>query len=128
MSDYGELAKRAASMARKGISPVEAWESSAKKIFPTQKSSREKGCPKCAFLGLAEEGLIKGVPAGRYTTSKDNKRYALAAIDLLRANPPLSDDTAHMWRIVMQGTEKQHNEQMNVVSSLWQNGDIQDAI
>jgi hypothetical protein len=128
MSDYGEIAKLASSMARKGISPIKAWESSAQKTFPTQKSSREKGCPKCTFLGLAEEGLIKGVPAGSYTSSKNNKHYALAAIDLLRANPSLSGNTAHMWRMVMQGTEKQHNQQMNVVSSLWQNGDIQDAI
>ena len=127
MSDYGELARFAASAARQGMNPVEAWKASALEVFPTQKSSREKGCPRCAFLGLAEEGLIKGVPSGSYTRSKDNKRYALAAVNLLRTNPSIAGDTDKMWQAIMAGTEKQHNEQMVVVSALWQNGDLQDA-
>lgn len=127
MSNYGELAKLAASIARQGKSPVEAWEASALKIFPTKKSSREKDCPRCAFLGLAEEGVIKGVPPGSYTRSKDNKRYALAAFDLLRTDPSIAGNTDKMWQTIMAGTEKQHNEQMCVVSALWQNGDFQDA-
>jgi len=127
MSNYGDLAKLAASASRQGTSPIEAWKSSAQKIFPTKKASQEKPCPKCVFLGLAEEGLIRGVPPGKYTRSKDNKRYGLAAVDLLRANPSLAGDTDKMWQTIMAGTDKQHNEQMCVVSALWKNGDLQDA-
>ena len=32
-----------------------------------------------AFLGLCEEGLVKGIPAGKYSASKDNKQYAVRA-------------------------------------------------
>ncbi len=127
MSNYGELAKLAASRARQGATPVDAWKSSAEDIFPTKKASREKGCPKCAFLGLAEEGLIRGVPPGHYTRSTDNKRYALAALKALRADPDLASDIKKLWATVMTGVKKQHNEQMCVVSALWQNGDLDNA-
>jgi hypothetical protein len=46
-------------------------------------SAQKKGCPRGAFLGLCEEGLVKGIPAGNYTTSKDNKAYAVRAAELL---------------------------------------------
>ncbi len=124
MSNYGELAILAAQKARDGLEPEQAWKDSAEIIFPTQKASREKGCPKCAFLGLAEEGLIRGVPAGDYTRSKDNKRYALDAVSEIHTNPSLSDDVVKLWEAVMKGKQKQHNEQMIVVTTLWKNRDI----
>ena len=124
MSNYGELAKLAASYARQGTRPADAWGKSAREIFPTQKASREKPCPKCAFLGLAEEGLVQGVPPGNYTKSRDNKRYALMAVKALRTDPDLVNDAKRLWEIVMAGEEKQHNEQMCVVLALWQNGDL----
>ena len=124
MSSYGELAKLAASRARQGANPVEAWKDAAEDVFPTKKASREKGCPKCAFLGLAEEGLIRGVQPGRYTRSRDNKHYALVAVAALRSDPELANDADRLWEIVMDGVTKKHNEQMCVVSALWQNGDI----
>ena len=127
MSNYGKLATQAAASARKGINPVDAWKISAEDVFPRQKASREKGCPKCVFLGLAEEGLIRGVPQGSYTTSKSNKQYALAALTSLRDDPNLAEDTGKLWSIVMAGVEKKHNEQMSVVVALWQNGDLENA-
>ena len=127
MSNYGKLATIAATRARKGANPIAAWKLSAEEVFPNKKASREKGCPKCAFLGLAEEGLIRGVPPGSYTSSKRNKQYALAALATLRENPNLAEDTEKLWAIVIAGEEKQHNEQMSVVAELWQNGDLESA-
>ncbi|MBD3351569.1 MAG: hypothetical protein GF364_08785 [Candidatus Lokiarchaeota archaeon] len=123
MSKYGQVAIDAARAARKGASPVDAWKEAAHRMFPTQKASRDKGCPKCAFLGLAEDGLIKGVPRGSYTNSADNKRYAVNAVGQIRANANLLNDKRTLWKLVSGGA-KQHNGQIDVVVDLWNNDDI----
>ena len=117
----------AADDGREGGAPKDAWRRAAERIFPNQKSSQDKGCPRCAFLGLAEEGLIVGIPRGKYTNSADNKRYAIRAVELLREQPHLSDAPHCLWRLVVReepDPDKSHNNQMDVVVSLWQNGDI----
>lgn len=124
MSKYGNVAVIAAEMARSGLSPIEAWKVLAKVVFPTQPASRDKGCPKCAFLGLAEEGLIQGVSRGQYTKSLSNKLYAVEGVKLLRAEPDLAGNSEGMWERIMSGRIKKHNEQMSVVTALWKNRDI----
>ena len=127
MSKYGEVACMVADDAREGGAPKDAWRRATKRIFPNQKSSQDKGCPRCAFLGLAEEGLVAGIPRGKYTNSTDNKRYAIRAVELLRAQPHLSDAPHSLWRLVVRqepDPNKIHNNQMDVVFSLWQNGNI----
>lgn len=124
MSKYGYLAIRAAKAARNGVSPVQAWKDAAKEVFPDSASSREKGCPKSAFLGLAEEGLLRDILVGNYTRSKDNKRYALDAVSVIRANFNITHDAKELWQTVINGEDKAHNYQMDVVLALWGNGDI----
>lgn len=124
MSKYGKVAVMAAEMARNGLNPIEAWRVSAKVVFPTQPPSRDKGCPKYAFLGLAEEGLVQGVSKGQYTKSMLNKLYAVEGVNLLRAEPELAGNPEGMWERIMSGRYKQHNEQMSVVTALWNNRDI----
>lgn len=63
----------------------EIWLKYAQKNFES-KSSQKKGCPKNTFLGLCEEGLVKGISKGKYTKSVKNKEYALKAIELLKQN------------------------------------------
>jgi len=123
MSKYGQVAVTAASLARSGMNPLDAWQIAARQVFSTQNASRDKACPKCAFLGLAENGLIKGVPQGRYTKSVDNKRYAVSAVNQIQNNPNLANNTTQLWQIVS-GGNKQHNGQLDVVIGLWSNGDI----
>jgi len=41
--------------------PCSAWDEAAVYVFPTQLSLRKKVCPRSAFLGLCEEGKVKGV-------------------------------------------------------------------
>ena len=60
MSKYGNVACLAAGKAREGKALQAAWNESAQKVFPNQPASRDEGCPRCAFLGLTEEGLISG--------------------------------------------------------------------
>ncbi|MCD6168304.1 MAG: hypothetical protein J7J33_03240 [Caldisericia bacterium] len=60
---------------------TEAWD---KVVEKEGSSTAQKGCPKGAFLGLCEEGMVKGIPPGSYTASEKNKQYAIKAVDLLR--------------------------------------------
>ena len=125
MPKYGKAAVRALAIYRGGVaSPRDAWNDAVEKIFLGSKSSQEKGCPRDAFLGLCEEGLVCDVPHGKYTRSKDNKRYAVDAVNILRNGPCLAKDITTLWNKVLGGQIKAHNGQMDVVVALWQNGDI----
>jgi hypothetical protein len=96
------------------------WESAMAKLYPTSPSARKKGCPRGAFLGLCEEGLVRGIPAGRYTSSKDNKEYAVRAAALLTEGKQ-NWSISSLWRAVAIDLEKTHNSQMDVVLALWNN-------
>jgi hypothetical protein len=119
---YGEaalMATREGSSA--GISPVARWESAMQKLYPSSPTARRKSCPRGAYLGLCEEGLIKWIPAGRYTASRDNKDYAVRAAALL-AEGNQSWSTSTLWRAVTNDPERTHNSQMDIVLALWNNG------
>jgi hypothetical protein len=90
------------------------------KLYPTSPAARKKGCPRGAFLGLCEEGLVKGIPAGRYTSSNDNKDYAVRAAALLIEGKQ-SWSTSSLWRAVEYDPAKTHNGQMDIVLALWKN-------
>jgi len=126
MNKYGQAAVQAARMLSIGsVSfPQDAWERATSEIFGKGTPSQKKGCPKGAFLGLCEEGYVKGVPPGNYTNSTKNKRYAIQAVNLLRKDPTLSNDPKSLWALVMQGEPKSHNSQMDVVAALWHEGFI----
>jgi len=101
------------------LNPVDAWNNNAKDMFPDKPDSQTKSCPKSAFLGLCEDGLVSGVKSGSYTTSKLNKGYALAALSHLKFNPNLSEK--ELWSLV---SDKQPNNQMAVVKALYSQGYI----
>ena len=90
------------------------------KLYPTSSAARKKPCPRGAFLGLCEEGLVIGIPAGRYTRSLDDKSYAIRAVALLTEGKQHWSTTA-LWQAVTNGAEKTHNSQMDVVLALWNN-------
>lgn len=82
-----------------GGNPKEAWQKAAKAIMPIR-SPQEKGCPKTAFLGLCEEGLVKGIKKGikkgKYTrpykgSGNPNKTHAINAFNLLKKKPEYAD-------------------------------------
>jgi hypothetical protein len=122
MNKYAEVALRATKLMRASAcaSPVESWHLAAREVFPGKVPSQKKGCPKGAYLGLCEEGLVAGVPAGHYTKSRDNKAYAVEAVRLLVGEPGLaSEGPSALWQRVMNGTLKAQNHQMDVVLALW---------
>jgi hypothetical protein len=126
MTKYGTVAVNAARLLTTGLveSPREAWSRAASDVFGPGTSGAQKGCPKDAFLGLCEKGLVKGVPAGRYTRSEKNKAYALDAVALLETKPGLATRPRALWAAVMGGESKAHNGQMDVVVALWNQGTL----
>ncbi|CAM4470617.1 DUF6979 family protein [Paenibacillus typhae] len=104
--------------------PLTAWNAAASDVFVEGTWTQRKGCPKNAFLGLCEDGLVRGIPKGNYTYRSDslNKAYAVQAVKLLKANPELASDRNVLWKEVMKDVKKSHNSQMDVVLALWKSG------
>lgn len=116
---YGRTAVDAAKMCElnSNLSPSDAWRKSVV-LHTSSKSSQEKGCPRSAFLGLCENGFIKGVtPRGTAGVTR-NGQYAISAAQLLiRENEPYAHGPASLWRKVV-GVDKKSNGQMQVVIAL----------
>jgi hypothetical protein len=125
---YGQAALKAVELFQSGEygSPTDAWDRAASELFVKSAAGRRKGCPRNTFLGLCEEGLIKGIPADTYTSSKRNKAYALEGLTLLRNGSGMCSTSVELWRAVTKGKHKAYNQQMVVVLSLWNNGLIFD--
>ncbi len=124
MNKYGNAAVRAVKFYTNGqaTTPQDAWEMATIAIFRDGTASQTKGCPKGAFLGLCEVGLVKGIPGGIYTNSTKNKSYAVRAISILKHDPSYGSNIEQLWLAAIGGVEKKHNSQMNVVLALWNNG------
>jgi len=60
---YGEAALMATRHGSSGdINPLARWESAMENLYPTSPAARKKGCPRGAFLGLCEAGLLRAYP------------------------------------------------------------------
>ena len=121
MNKYAQVAIKAIELVNeKNIDIINAWKICANEVFGDTLSAR-KGCPKNAFLGLCEEGMILGIEKGNYTTSLKNKRYALDAVDQIRMDRSLVNNPTTLWKKVV-ASNKTHNQQMNVVCELYKAG------
>lgn len=120
MGQYGKTAIRAVQLiqAEETKSPSEAWETAAAQVIKAL-TSRKKSCPRDAFLGLCEEGLVRGIPSAVYTDSIKNKAYAVEAARLLKTNPDMEQST--LWSTATHDSGIQHNGQIDVVLALHNN-------
>jgi hypothetical protein len=103
-----------------GTSATARWELALEKLYPTSPVARKKGAPRGAFLGLCEDGLVQGIPAGDYSASKLNKGYAVRAIALLLEGAQHWSKSA-LWQSVTDGSGKEENGQIDIVLALWNN-------
>lgn len=126
MGKYGLAATKAINIILNNLAetPVKAWELATSEVFGEGTAAQKKGCPKGAFLGLCEEGKVKGIRRGSYSRSRKNKEYALKAIEILKNNHNLSTQPDELWRIIQYNKIKVHNQQMDVVCTLWNKGYI----
>ena len=113
MNKYAQIALLAADLVDKGDDPVAAWEYASCSVLKKGSSSQTKSCPKNTFLGIY----------GVNTTSK-NGMYARKAKEWLDNNPETDITAEKLWEIVMDGEEKKHNSQMEVVLELHRNKKI----
>ena len=72
MTKYGRATIRALELSIMGIPPHDAWKQATEELFPNSPTGRDKGCPKGAFLGLCQEGYVKGIAPRKCTDSLDN--------------------------------------------------------
>ncbi|MEH7112467.1 hypothetical protein V7124_08790 [Neobacillus niacini] len=122
MGKYGQAAVDAASLVSTNplVTPRDAWNLATTEIFGKGTSSQLKGCPRSTFLGLCEEGYIKGVaPGNNHLKSTKNKEYGIKAVALLKKDPSLVEDVSQLWYKVVEGEVKVHNSQMDIVVTLW---------
>lgn len=126
MTKYAKAALDAMKRIENGETPQLAWENATIEVFGKGTASQEKGCPKGAFLGLCEKGLVKGVCPGSYLTNSatnKNKRYALASLELFKKEQVIPEDRRAFWRRVP-GTTKSMNGQLDVLFALAEAGCI----
>jgi Ribonuclease G/E len=126
VAQYSIVATRAAQLLEQKIeaNPEKAWANAAKEIIRKSKKSQEKFCPKLAFIGLCEKGLIQGFERNpEATPDRENKKYAIKAVEILQQHGNINKD--ELWDMVTDEFGKiglKHNEQMDVVVALWENG------
>jgi len=124
MTKYARVAVRAAiELSENNCSAAESWSRAAEEVFTKGSAGYKKGCPRNAFLGLCEAGLIVGMSLREKPPERDNGRYAIIAARLLREEPALAaNPKAEIWRRVMveagADPNKQHNAQLDVVLGL----------
>ena len=112
--------------------PRKAWQDFAEKTFGTGTHGANKDCPRNAYLGLCEDGLVTGVPSGDYVREqkgkKLNKSYAVQAVRMLCRDSSLGNlRSKELWNRIMEVIEDgpdNHNNQMDVVLALWHEGMI----
>jgi len=118
LTGYGEIALKAMCIIRNDKkSPQDAWEDASNEIFEAGSSSQRKSCPKNSFLGLCEEGEIKGVKKGCYCKNINNinKKYVIDALNLIRRDESLMNNKTNLWRKI---TDVSHNQQLDVLFAL----------
>jgi len=57
-------------------------------------------------LSLCDTGKVKGLKSGVYTSVKQNKGYAIEALELLADNPSLSNEPGILWNRIQGGNTK----------------------
>jgi hypothetical protein len=99
------------------LSPQSAWDAAIKE-YSDSTESHKKGCPRAAYLGLCDAGVVKGIKPGSGDRSK-NGAYAVSAHSLLLSDPTLAVNRKQLWTRVCPEA-KYENGQMDVVVSLWE--------
>ncbi len=105
-------------------SPAAAWHQAATKLLGEGMPFWDNDYARDAFLGLCEEGLVKGIPPGEYCHSIWPKTHALSALRYIYVRPELSKRPSELWLLVSEDHQAD-NGQMDVVLALWNFGLIE---
>ncbi|MBK5071772.1 hypothetical protein I2492_01910 [Budviciaceae bacterium CWB-B4] len=95
------------------------WSNQVSK-FTSSKSSIEKSCPKCTFLGLCEEGLVVGIPKRKYLDlGNKNKNHAIMLYRIFKKKSELSSCELHKLYVIERGASLTNNGQADILVSLY---------
>ncbi len=118
---FGEAALLAARLEVPAtVTAEQRWDTAVRQVYPEKPYLQKKTAPRAAFLGLCEQGLVKGIPAAATAASDRNRSAAVAAVALLQAGTHRT--VPALWSAVSDSEETPHNAQMDVVLALWKNG------
>jgi hypothetical protein len=124
MSNYANASIIALNLAtaKGGIPIVQAWAEACRLIFPGKPQAEAKKCPRGAFLGLCEAGLVRGIAPGEYLASRKsvNKDYAVRMVELIEQEPFAASDSLRLWLHAVGGVKKTENDQRKIVQALHQ--------
>ena len=110
-----------------GVNPETTWAEVAAQLYADSPALQMHGSACSTFLGLCSEGLVVGVPAGKYECSRRDKSFGMVAVRILREEPSLVFDQDALWRHVLNGRDVRHNAQMDVVCTLFRANLIKDG-
>lgn len=103
------VAVQAAIGVKEGENPRDAWDNACNDVYGRECTSRDKVCPRSAFLGLCGgEGI-----------SAD---YARSAAEYLLANSDSSITATQLWRIISDNNDKANNQRTHVVLAIYKAG------
>ena len=124
MGIYGDIAKKAYRLVTGyGRPPQDAWGAALSEHYTAAEQLRnaiKHTCPKGAFLGLCQNGFLRGIAPGHYTNSVRSRHYAHAAVVYLRADPSLATNKSRLKTLVYKG--RSPNGELDVVLAFWAEG------
>ena len=129
---YSDVVLMAVGVIEQGIGPKEAYQAVVEHFWPLRASMQDKPCPRGAFLGLCEEGYVKGARRDLYLRNgkKKSKSYAVDAVKLHISNPNMERLDSDCLRVEMSKLNVYQLEcprkfgsqgEMLVVRTLWAN-------
>ncbi|MFC4427182.1 nucleotide pyrophosphohydrolase [Deinococcus navajonensis] len=118
MTVYERITVRAVQLLAEGLTPVEAWKQ-AGLVEAEAPGTRNKPCPRSAFVSLAEHGHIQGYQADAPTRSlTQNAAYCLTGAALLAERPELANSRTRLWEAIRERTGVSRQGQNGVVDVL----------
>lgn len=117
-------------LAAGGTHPPDAWVQVLKQVYAGRQLENQlkHTCPKWAFSGLCNAGVLVGVSAGscEEAATRSSARFVLRALELVSADHALLQDKAQLKRRVFgtPGSEghRQPNGEVAVLLGLWEAG------
>ena len=133
MTKVARHAVRARELASSGSSPDAAWNQALAEVYSGEqlRNQLQHTCPKWAFAGLCNHGVVRGVPAGSCPAAADRRsgRYAVDALNAVRREASLLRDKRTLKARVFgrPGTAdyRKPNDEVEVLLGLWESGSIE---
>ncbi|MFC4640012.1 nucleotide pyrophosphohydrolase [Deinococcus hohokamensis] len=126
MTVYERMTVRAVQLLAGGLAPGEAWKQ-AGLVEAEAHGTRNKPCPRSAFVSLAEHGHIQGYSAAPTRPLTQNAAYCLTGAALLVERPELATSRTRLWEAIRErtGVSRQgQNGVVDVLLALHRNGQL----